>query len=695
MSTAVKAAGRKRLAAIVAVLLVAGVVVATVGRVVNEPLRVAGELLLVVVAVGGAWVALTTTKARRGTAVIVTLAAVVALIVSVINAEGYRITSVVVRIVSLVVAVALAKYALGTTVGALKQSETEGTPVPAATRGVLFMNLKSGGGKAERFHLVDECTRRGIQPVVLEPGQDWLQVVRDVAASGVDVLGMAGGDGSQAMVGTVAVEVGLPMVVVPAGTRNHLALDLGLDRDDVVGALDGYGEAVERTMDLADVNGHVFVNNVSLGLYAAIVRSAAYRDAKVDTTLATLPQVLGPQSEPFDLRYTGADGAGATRRPHHPDLQQPLRHHVRWPGEPASDGHPSARCRGVGAGQAGRRRSVPGRPRIRPSGALRRALVVGDTDVRGHVRCPDRDGTRWRDQGHGLAAAFLDPPVTGPRATPEACHRLLAGRPLARLAEVPAPVVGDRPRYDPHVSDVPDRGSRVSPEERLAEVIEAHPTPRRSVAAQALHELAQVDLAVYRAIAGTPTPTLDEPLRRLSGLANHSKLWLGAAAALFALGGPRGRGAAVTGLVAVGINSAVVNLPMKLASRRERPDREAAEVPDERHVPMPTSTSFPSGHSASAFAFAGAVAGSIPVLGAPLRGLATAVAYSRVHTGVHYPGDVIVGSVVGATIGEATALGTRALRRRRDRPSGHRRQQVGELHVLRTRPTGLAGRFGS
>jgi diacylglycerol kinase family enzyme len=297
------------LAAIVAILLVVGVVASTVGRVTREPMRVAGEFVLVAAVIGGAWVALTTTKARRGTAGVVALAAVVALIVSVINAEGYRITSVVVRIVALVVAVALAKYALGTTVGALKQSETEGTPVPAATRGVLFMNLKSGGGKAQRFHLVDECRRRGILPVVLEPGQDWLAVVRDVAASGVDVLGMAGGDGSQAMVGTVAVEMGLPMVVVPAGTRNHLALDLGLDRDDVVGALDGYGEAVERTMDLADVNGQVFVNNVSLGLYAAIVRSEAYRDAKVDTTLATLPQVLGRDSEPFDLRYADAEGA--------------------------------------------------------------------------------------------------------------------------------------------------------------------------------------------------------------------------------------------------------------------------------------------------------------------------------------------------------------------------------------------------
>ena len=102
--------------------------------------------------------------------------------------------------------------------------------------------------------------------------------------------------------------------------------------------------------------------------------------------------------------------------------------------------------------------------------------------------------------------------------------------------------MGDRPRYDPQVSGAPDRGSRVPPAERLAEVMEARATPRRSVAAKALHELAQVDLAVYRAIAGTPTPTLDEPLRRLSGLANHSKLWVGAATALFALGGHEGEG---------------------------------------------------------------------------------------------------------------------------------------------------------
>jgi undecaprenyl-diphosphatase len=203
------------------------------------------------------------------------------------------------------------------------------------------------------------------------------------------------------------------------------------------------------------------------------------------------------------------------------------------------------------------------------------------------------------------------------------------------------------------------------PEERLAQRLAASPKPGRSTIAAALHELANVDRAVYGAIATTPTPTLDEPLRRLSGLANNSALWLAIAGGIFVVGGKAGRRAALVGVAAIGLNSAVVNTPMKLASRRRRPDRETAGVPEERWVEMPTSTSFPSGHSASAFAFAGAVAGELPVLAVPLRALATGVAYSRVHTGVHYPGDVIAGSLVGATIGEAVALGARAMRRRR------------------------------
>jgi undecaprenyl-diphosphatase len=146
----------------------------------------------------------------------------------------------------------------------------------------------------------------------------------------------------------------------------------------------------------------------------------------------------------------------------------------------------------------------------------------------------------------------------------------------------------------------------------------------------------------------------------------------------------------VTGLAAIGINSAVVNLPMKFATKRARPERQTAGVPVERWVPMPTSTSFPSGHSASAFAFAEAVTASIPSLSVPLRLLAGAVAYSRVHTGVHYPGDVVVGSLVGATIGEATSISARALllrrderRRSRSRPPDDRRRTPARLRSPR------------
>ncbi|MCE0768231.1 diacylglycerol kinase [Pseudonocardia kujensis] len=183
-----------------------------------------------------------------------------------------------------------------------------GRPVPAADRPVLLMNPRSGAGKAERFGLQRECRARGIEPVVLEPGQDLVALAEAAVAGGADVLGMAGGDGSQALLADVAARHGLAMVVVPAGTRNHLAMDLGLDRDDVVGALDAFGAAVEHPIDLGDVNGKPFVNNVSLGLYAEIVRLPEYRDAKLETTLNTLPGLLGPGRPPFDLRFTGPAG---------------------------------------------------------------------------------------------------------------------------------------------------------------------------------------------------------------------------------------------------------------------------------------------------------------------------------------------------------------------------------------------------
>jgi undecaprenyl-diphosphatase len=148
---------------------------------------------------------------------------------------------------------------------------------------------------------------------------------------------------------------------------------------------------------------------------------------------------------------------------------------------------------------------------------------------------------------------------------------------------------------------------------------------------------------------------LDEPMRVVTQAANHSKPWFATAAVLATFGGRRGRTAALAGVAAIAATSFVVNQPMKRAGSRVRPDRHALRVPAPRWVPMPTSTSFPSGHSAAAAAFATAVEQVLPELRIPLRVAAATVALSRVYTGVHYPGDVVVGVVTGAVVGRAAA----------------------------------------
>jgi undecaprenyl-diphosphatase len=169
-----------------------------------------------------------------------------------------------------------------------------------------------------------------------------------------------------------------------------------------------------------------------------------------------------------------------------------------------------------------------------------------------------------------------------------------------------------------------------------------------------LSDAKRVDEAVYRAVAQTPTPALDRGMSALSQAANYSRLWIGSAAALALLGGRRGRRAAAQGLVSVAVTSAVVNIAVKRAGRRRRPDRPEDQAA-EREVRMPTSLSFPSGHSASAFAFATGVGHRLPVVALPLHAAAGVVAYSRVHTGVHYPSDVVVGSMLGTAIAQLTS----------------------------------------
>ena len=258
------------------------------------------------VALAGVWFMLTRRgllRALGAVIAVVSFAGIIAVFVwqgSVLEIVGFT--------VSVVVAAAAIRFAQGTDPKTLQHVRVSGEPAPVPRSPVLIMNPWSGGGKVKRFDLVEESRRRGIEPVLLDRGLDLRELALDAVKRGADVLGMAGGDGSQAIVAQVAMEHRLPYVCVPAGTRNHLALDLGLDRDDVAGALDAYTEGIPRTIDLATINGHVFVNNVSLGIYAEVVQSDEYRDAKLKTAADKLPQILGPDAQPFDLEFDGQDG---------------------------------------------------------------------------------------------------------------------------------------------------------------------------------------------------------------------------------------------------------------------------------------------------------------------------------------------------------------------------------------------------
>ncbi|MFI6558706.1 diacylglycerol/lipid kinase family protein [Streptomyces sp. NPDC050534] len=167
-------------------------------------------------------------------------------------------------------------------------------PAPPVERAVLIMNPRSGGGKVERFGLREKAEALGAQVLLLEgPGEiDVSELARKAAAEGADLLGVAGGDGTQALVADVAAALDLPFLVIPAGTRNHFALDLGLDREDPSKALDALRDGVELRVDLGRAGGRPFVNNVSFGAYAEVVQSSAYRDGKTRTTLELLPDLL-------------------------------------------------------------------------------------------------------------------------------------------------------------------------------------------------------------------------------------------------------------------------------------------------------------------------------------------------------------------------------------------------------------------
>jgi diacylglycerol kinase family enzyme len=289
---------KRRLAAWAALILTAAAAVLAVVLAVQRFPRGLSVFLCVALAALAAWYAVRRRGAGRivwaGAGAILLAGAVVLIVV-----EGKPL-------LNLLILAALAGAVLAARDAFTVHVELPSAPPP--DHPVLFYNPLSGGGKAERFHLAEEARRRGIEPIELRRGDDLEELVRVAVRRGANGLAMAGGDGSQAIVAKVAAEFELPYACIPAGTRNHFALDLGVDRDDVVGALDAFVDGGERRVDLAEVNGRVFVNNVSLGLYAEAVQRAGYREAKIRTLLDTVPDALGPDAEPPPLHWGGPSG---------------------------------------------------------------------------------------------------------------------------------------------------------------------------------------------------------------------------------------------------------------------------------------------------------------------------------------------------------------------------------------------------
>jgi diacylglycerol kinase family enzyme len=306
--TAATVSARRRAFAIAALVAAVTLVVAVAAILFRNGASVILGLVGLFLAVAGGWWVISEPMPRRAVGAVGVAVGFAVIVISIAmaldNAERIVVRSLIVAVL-FVVTLECARNAMRLERHHLHTHTREAGPPQHA---VLLCNPWSGGGKVERFGLVERARELGVETVMLDHGLDLEQLARDAVARGADCLGMAGGDGSQALVASIAVEHGLPFVCVSAGTRNHFALDLGLNRDDPRESMDAFRDAVERTVDYATVNGRFFVNNVSLGVYAKIVQEDSYRDAKVDTTKTLLPQMLGRQAEPFDLQFTTPDG---------------------------------------------------------------------------------------------------------------------------------------------------------------------------------------------------------------------------------------------------------------------------------------------------------------------------------------------------------------------------------------------------
>ncbi len=262
-----------------------------------------------VLGIAGGWWAITAKAPRRGFGIIGMVVGAALLVAALLGAgsedwESFVRALICLALLAIAILAARAAFAASLRTSARVQMHHAVRP----SHPVLLCNPWSGGGKVERFGLAELARSLGVETVMLDHGLDLAELARDAIARGADCLGMAGGDGSQALVASLAVEHDLPFVCVAAGTRNHFALDLGLDRRDPRHSVYAFRDALERRVDYATVNDRFFVNNVSLGVYATIVQQEGYRDAKVATTKQLLPELLGETQQPFDLQFVTPDG---------------------------------------------------------------------------------------------------------------------------------------------------------------------------------------------------------------------------------------------------------------------------------------------------------------------------------------------------------------------------------------------------
>jgi diacylglycerol kinase family enzyme len=292
------AARRPRLLARIALLCAAAAVVAVAFAGPHGLLVLFCALIGLAVSAVGAWWMLAHHGLPRVVGALVAVAAPVGVLVLAISAQV---------VLEVLLALGLWGMGLGFARSALRAARPP-KPMPVVEtapprRPVLIMNPKSGGGKVEKFRLVRRAEELGARVVLLDTSvqQDVAGIARQAVAEGADLLGVAGGDGTQALVAAVAAEHALPFLVISAGTRNHFALDLGLDRTDPSTCLDALSDGVELRVDLGRVGDRAFVNTVSFGAYAQIVQSPEYRDAKTATALDALPELL-----------LGSDGARLT-----------------------------------------------------------------------------------------------------------------------------------------------------------------------------------------------------------------------------------------------------------------------------------------------------------------------------------------------------------------------------------------------